>query len=219
MNADTTSAKLRRGRVENAARRRAQIIEATTASIVRHGLAGTTLATVADEAGLSQGVMVFYFKTKQALLAETLRWHYEEYRTIWQAALDRAGTDPVDRIVALARADFDPRVCNHNMLILWHAFWGESSARPLFASIADQFDSERSDMLTELCKTAEPFMQTEIWRSDQLAVSIDSLTDGLWHGMHLSPGWMTTASAMEISLRFVASAFPARTQQILASIR
>ena len=65
------------------------------AVLVRHfsafqsGTSGAS-ATVADAAGLSQGVTVFYFKTKQALLAEALRWHYEECPAIWQAALAAA---------------------------------------------------------------------------------------------------------------------------------
>ena len=128
----------RRERADNAARRRAQILDATIESIVRHGLSATTLATVADAAGLSQGVTVFYFKTKQALLAEALRWHYEEYRAVWRAALDAAPDDPVQRILALVRADFDPAICNRRTLTLWHAFWGEATARPLFAAISEE---------------------------------------------------------------------------------
>ena len=135
----------RRERADNAARRRAQILDATIESIVRHGLSATTLATVADAAGLSQGVTVFYFKTKQALLAEALRWHYEEYRAVWRAALDAAPDDPVQRILALVRADFDPAICNRRTLTLWHAFWGEATARPLFATISEEFDRERAD--------------------------------------------------------------------------
>ena len=52
----------RKERKENADKRRRQVLDATYRSIVSHGLAKTTLATVADEAGLSQGVAVFYFK-------------------------------------------------------------------------------------------------------------------------------------------------------------
>ena len=144
----------RRERADNAARRRAQILDATIESIVRHGLSATTLATVADAAGLSQGVTVFYFKTKQALLAEALRWHYEEYRAVWRAALDAAPDDPVQRILALVRADFDPAICNRRTLTLWHAFWGEATARPLFAAISEGFDRERAAALREQCEAA-----------------------------------------------------------------
>lgn len=64
----------------NVARRRKQLIDATVKSIVEHGLSATTLATVARASGLSQGTAVFYFKTKETLLAETFRHRIDDYR-------------------------------------------------------------------------------------------------------------------------------------------
>lgn len=206
----------RRERADNAARRRAQLLEAAIESIVRHGLSATTLATVADAAGLSQGVTVFYFKTKQALLADALRWQYEEYRNVWQAALDAAPADPVARILALVRADFDPAICNRRMLTLWHAFWGEATARPLFAEISEGFDRERAEALREQCAAACDLLDATVWNPDSLAVAIDSLTDGLWIRMHLDPDGMDNEAAMRITLRLVAAAFPSRTAEVLA---
>jgi AcrR family transcriptional regulator len=209
----------RRERADNAARRRAQILDATIESIVRHGLSATTLATVAEAAGLSQGVTVFYFKSKQALLAEALRWQYEEYRNVWRAALAAAPADPVARILALVRADFDPAVCNRRMLTLWHAFWGEATARPLFAEISEGFDRERAAALHEQCEDASDLLDANVWTPESLAVALDSLTDGLWIRMHLDPEGVENAEAMRITLRAVAAAFPSRHAEILASVR
>ena len=41
---------------------------------------GTTIATVAREAGLSQGIINLHFQTKERLLTETLRYLADEYR-------------------------------------------------------------------------------------------------------------------------------------------
>ena len=84
----------RKERKENADKRRGQIIEATYRSIVRNGLSGTTLASVSNEAGLSQGVAVFYFQNKQSLLGAALRHQYEIYQENWQKAVSAAGPDP-----------------------------------------------------------------------------------------------------------------------------
>ena len=206
----------RRERADNAARRRAQILEATIESIARHGLSATTLATVAEAAGLSQGVTVFYFKTKQALLAEALRWHYEEYRTVWRAAFAAAPDDPVARIVALVRADFDPAICNRRTLTLWYAFWGEATARPLFASISEGFDRERAVVLREQCEAAADLLDATAWTPATFAIAIDALTDGLWIHMHLDSEAMDTAAATRITIRAIAAAFPSRRHEILA---
>ena len=61
--------------------RRQQLIEATMTCIREYGLDGTTIAKVTQEAGLSNGIVNFYFKTKQELLSETLRSIHTEYHT------------------------------------------------------------------------------------------------------------------------------------------
>ena len=145
--AQGAEARPRKERTENAARRRGQLIEAALRSIVKNGLPGTTLATVAREAGLSQGVAVFYFQTKEGLLAAALEHHYETYEANWRAAREAAAPDPASRLAALVYGGFDPAVCGPKAQIAWHAFWGEASARPLFNEIADRFDSNRSAAL------------------------------------------------------------------------
>src|SRR3546814_1614245 len=98
MAAKAAAGRPRRERTENAAKRRRQLIEATIDSIVEHGLSATTLAPVSDGAGLSQGVAVFYFQNKQALLAETLKYNYEEYNKVGRSALAEAPDHQVEQI-------------------------------------------------------------------------------------------------------------------------
>ena len=45
--------------------RRQELIDAAITSIAEHGLARTTVARVAEAAGLSQGILSFYFDGKQ----------------------------------------------------------------------------------------------------------------------------------------------------------
>src|SRR3546814_14830278 len=81
----------------------------------------------------------------QALLAETLKYHYEEYNKVWRSALAEAPDDPVEKILALVGADLDERICNRRHLALWNSFWGEAKARPTFAEICEIYDQERSE--------------------------------------------------------------------------
>ncbi len=93
--------------------RREQLIDATMRTIARHGFARTTMAQVAKAAGLSQGIVNFYFKTKEALLYETLEHLAEEYEAVLQRALDRAGPEPVaalDTMIELRQAGGGPRI-------------------------------------------------------------------------------------------------------------
>ena len=59
--------------------RRQQLIDATIKCIAKKGLSSTTLADVAKEAGLSQGIVNLHFNSKDNLLYETLRYVSEDY--------------------------------------------------------------------------------------------------------------------------------------------
>jgi TetR/AcrR family transcriptional repressor of bet genes len=74
--------------------RQKQLIEATISSIGRHGYAGTTLNHVAGAAGLSPGIVNFYFKSKDQLLAATLAKLAEEYESFWMAAIEASRQSP-----------------------------------------------------------------------------------------------------------------------------
>ena len=202
--------------IENTARRRRQLIEAAIDSIVEYGFAATTLAKVSTAAGLSQGTAVFYFKSKEALLEETLRSHYEAYRKVWQAALEQAGDDPIDRLLALVFADFDPEICTPRNLALWISFWGETGARPRYAEICDAFDGDRDAVLKGLCEAAQELMAGPNWSVEAVMAALDTMMDGLWVRMHISPDYLSNADGRLLLARLLASVFPSRTDDIVA---
>jgi len=201
--------------VENAARRRKQLVEAAIDSIVELGMSATTLATVAKAAGLSQGVAVFYFKTKENLLVETLKHHYEEYDEIWRKAIDDAGPDVIDRLVALVFADLDPAICSARNLALWNSYWGEAAARPRFAAICDRHDKTRYDRLVALCEDARDLIAGNIWTPTVVADALDSMTDGMWIRLHITPDFMDRQQGRRILASFLATVFPTEAARIL----
>ncbi len=215
MAAKLATGRPRKERTENAATRRRQLIEATIDSIVEHGLSATTLATVSAGAGLSQGVAVFYFQNKQALLAETLKYHYEEYGKVWRSALEGAPDDPVEKILALVGADLDERICNRRHLALWNSFWGEAKARPVFAEICDRYDAEHGEVLVALCSEIADLIADPAWTPETIAEALDTLTDGMWIRMHVTPDIMDKDAGRALVGRFLATVLPARRDQIM----
>jgi AcrR family transcriptional regulator len=79
-----------------------RIVEAMRTSVARRGVAGSTFDHVAREAGVSRGLLHYYFGTKERLLAEVVR-HDADVR---MAALDeqvagaRTPDDVLVRLVA-----------------------------------------------------------------------------------------------------------------------
>lgn len=205
MTDDTTksTSKPRKERKDNADMRRRQLLDATRRSVMERGLSKTTLATVAAEAGLSQGVAVFYFKSKNGLLVETLRAHYQFYTDTWRAALDRAGPEPMDQLMALITADFSPEVCSPEALSLWFAFWGEQNFVPQYAEICREFDRDRVATIRDICGALMSGAQEA--EVNQMARWIDTLTDGFWQNLHLQPDRMTPADCLESTRAMIAA--------------
>ena len=199
---------------ENAAKRRKQLVEAAIDSIVTHGMSATTLATVSKAAGLSQGVAVFYFKSKENLLTETLKKHYEEYQAIWKRAQAAAPDDPFEQIMAIVYADLDPIICNNRNLTLWNSYWGEATARPKFAELCDYYDKERYDMLVSLCRAVEDQMVGKQWDAVSVADTLDTLTDGFWIRIHITPNFMSLKDARGVIARYLATVFPQHEARI-----
>ena len=102
----------KRGRKASKETRRQQLIEATIDSLAKRGYAETTMADVADGAGLSRGIVNFHFESKEKLLVATLQYMADEYSVHWRSALQKAGDDPARQLGALVAADFDRSICN-----------------------------------------------------------------------------------------------------------
>ena len=204
----TISKPARKERPENAARRRRQLVEATIASIAEHGLSATTLASVSRIAGLSQGVAVFYFQTKERLLTAAFEAHCMEYDQAWRTALAGAPADPVARLAALMLADMDPAICTTRNLALWHAFWAEAKTRPLFGRMSDRFDADRLQVLDQLSVEAAPRADSTLWSPRSVSTTLDAFTDGLWNRMHISAGGLSLAEAQKMLTQLLIAIFP-----------
>ncbi len=197
-----------KGRTASKAFRRQQLIDATIESIARRGFAGTTLADVADGAGLSRGIVNFHFRSKDALLEETLRYLAEEYRTTWRAALDKASPDPIDRLCAMVDVDLDPSVCNRKKIAVWYAFWGEAKSRPKYLALCGAYDREHAQALLELCQEIVRHGGYSDCDPALIAVGLAAMTDGLWQNLLLSPGDFDRKTARRACFAYLAAAFP-----------
>ena len=93
-------------------RRREQLIKATINCIAKRGIAGTTMADVTQDAGLSLGIVNLHFLSKDKLFEETLLYLSDEYEAFCANALKKAGHTAVEKLTALAELDFSPKVCD-----------------------------------------------------------------------------------------------------------
>ena len=159
--------------------RRQQLIEATIDVMARKGYSGTTMLDVAKAAGLSSGIVNFHFETKEKLLVETLKYLADEYRANWHKALNGAGSDPADKLIALLFSDFNPEICTPRKLAAWCAFWAEAQSRPTYLEHCGSNDEEYSAIVHELCRAIIKKGRYAL-SPELIGRALDALLEGLW---------------------------------------
>ena len=187
--------------------RKRQLIDATMDCIDKLGLSQTTLARIAERAGLSQGNVVFHFQSKEALLDQTLRYLRDEYIMTWQAALVTAGSDPLAQLCALIEASFAARICNRKKISVWFAFWGESRSRPKYMRICGANDKAFSDKLLALCTAIEAQHGARL-HAKTAALSIEGMIDGLWQNFLIGPAGFKRDQAIQAVFELLDTIYP-----------
>jgi len=195
-------------RTESKEKRRLQLIKATVRTIAKRGLSDTTMATVAGEAHLSQGIINLHFQSKERLLIETLRYVADDYRNAWTKALEKTGPDSAEKLAALVEVDFDRAVCDRNKIAIWFAFWGESKSRPTYRKICAERDEEYGDMLTDLCANIVSEGTYPDVDPEAVALGLSAMSEGLWLDLLVSPDSMKPEKAKNVCMAYLASVFP-----------
>ena len=185
--------------------RRQQLIDAAMSSIAEHGLANTTVARVAEAAGLSQGIMNFYFESKRALLMATLEYVESEFQRVRRETKRSAAKTPEAQLDAIIEATFDPAVCNPRYLDVWDAFWGEARAREDFNRVCSTHEiSQRKETIQFFRKIAAPEQDA------------DALGTAFFHLLEARPETLGRSKRLDLEgikhtcRAFLATVFPAR---------
>jgi TetR/AcrR family transcriptional repressor of bet genes len=189
--------------------RKRQLIEATMDCIDKLGLSQTTLARIAERVGISQGNVVFHFRSKEELLDQTLRHLSDEYRSNWLEALTAVKPDAYTQLRALVESSFTAKICNRRKISVWYAFWGESRSRPKYMRVCGDNDAAFSDQIRTLCKTLETESTARL-PAATAALSIEGMIDGLWQNFLIGPPGFKRGQAIQVVFELIDSIFPER---------
>src|ERR1700678_1994355 len=123
-----------------AEQRRAQLLRAALDAIVSRGYADTRIADVAEHAGTSPALGIYYFKTRDQLLTEPLRYSEDQwYETGLErlAAIATAAGRLAELIAMTCLPDTDPGTTTGKPTewLLWLDLWGLSPRHPGGAAV------------------------------------------------------------------------------------
>ena len=184
-------------------------------TIARRGFARTTMAHVAKGAGLSQGIVNFYFKTKENLLYETLVHLAEEYEALTSRAIERVGTDPVAALNAIIETDLGTEACTPQKVAVWLAFWAESRGRPKYRDLCAKLETDYFWQVRGFCAQINERGGYGYDDLDHIVRGWNSMINGLWVNMTIDPKTFFREQARYACRAYLASFFPAEFAPLL----
>lgn len=194
--------------------RRAEILQATRDVVLRLGFGGTRVKDVADELGVSNGLIHYHFASKDELLAETLRFaatddlsRLEETVAGGRAALDRL--DRLFRNYLPGPGDVSWR--------LWIDAWGDALRSDTMKQISQELDEAWVALLERIIREGVAAREFRCANPKASAWRVAALMDGLGLQVVLHRSTMSRAQMLEharviaaFELGLARSAFPAR---------
>lgn len=112
--------------------RREAILRAAFVVAARERLEGLTARAVAEQAGISSGLVFFHFKSRDILLEALLRWLLQ--RTLVAGELPhvaRMSGAPAERMLALLRRDVERLPRNRARVELFFDYWVLGTRQPI----------------------------------------------------------------------------------------
>ena len=154
--------------------RRPQILAAAAEVIVERGVAGTRIADVAERCGVSPPAVLYWFDSREQLLAEALTADDERFYEELEERVDGAAT-PGERMVALIETATE----GADDFALWMELWTWALRDAGLRAARERFDARWRAAIEAI--VADGIAAGEFSAADppQAALAIAALIDGL----------------------------------------
>ena len=142
---------------------RADILDAASGMVARSGDASTlTLRAVAREVGVAATSIYLHFESVEALVEELKECRFGELTAHLQQAADAAGPDPLDRLLARARAYLRFGIERPGeYAVMFAAKFGPVEGRPSHAKYADAVFRDLAAELRAVPRAGRPPMDAD----------------------------------------------------------
>jgi len=184
--------------------RESELIEATLTCIANEGMHKTTVRKIAEYAGVTNGLIRFYFANKSEIIRAAYTRLLEitfQYTSNAIAEMDEAPAS--ERLKTYIIANLSPPVVAPDSLLLWANFLPLTYSDPEMADIrrhgylevTGQFEPLIADALQA---TGRNVSETEL---HQLAMTVNAVIDGLWLEGCMSPDTVKPTELQAIALK------------------
>jgi AcrR family transcriptional regulator len=170
------------GTVKQGKDRHQEILDAAARVITERGLAETRISDIAEEAGVSPGLILYYFDSKDRLLAEALTFANDQFylRTSREIRRIPSARDQLRRLVDLSVPGYLPEFDRLDEWALWIEVWVRALRDAEMAKDREVLDQRWRAQLADLIRDGQAggeFTSTE--DASELALRLQTLIDGL----------------------------------------
>jgi len=185
--------------------RREQMLRAALEVIAERGYADTRIADVAERIGISPALVIYYFKTKDQLLTESIRyldniWYADGQRRMAELPTAAARIEEIVAMSCLPEADAEPR----SSWTLWLDFWTLAARNPEVAGLRQRDDERWREMVSSLVTQGQQAGEFRVVDADNFAVLLCSLLDGLAIQIALNDPVVGPKRAFDLCMQFIA---------------
>jgi len=185
--------------------RREQMLRAALDVIAERGYAESRIADVAERAGTSPALVIYYFKTKDQLLTEAIRfsedsWYEAGMRRMAQIPTAAGKLEEIVAMTCLPEADSEP----DSSWALWLDLWAQAVRHPEVAGVRQKFDERWRELICSLVVAGQEAGEFGPVDPVDFAVLMSALLDGLAVQIALADPAVDANRAFELSMRFAA---------------
>ena len=172
--------------------RQLQLIRSTYRLIGERGVDRASLREIAQTAGMSKGLIPYYFKTKENLILATMRWALSETADRITRAMAAART-PEDKIVAMVDAIFIEPEANRRFHVAYLDLVGHAARRRTYMELRATFDGIVNSLNAGVIRSGAAQGAFVVDDVGEAAMALRALVDGLflqwlqeddWRGEH-----------------------------------
>lgn len=176
--------------------RRIELIEAAHRIFIRDGLKGLTTTRICNEAGMSQGILTYYFKDKDEVLFEMVR-HANRILMDDVVVRLRDARTRWDRIIAVIDGNFPETRFDRNTANAWVSFYAEAAHNERYARLQRLFYRR---LHSNLASALKPVLRTE--EIAPFVLGFAAMLDGIWLRRGHSDADITLAQGKQLLARY-----------------
>ena len=165
------------------ARARQRLIEACISALHIYGPSRTTVSRVVAIAGLSPGIVRFYFNSKAAMLVAALEYLAAEFEQRVLNPVAALKHSPVVALGLLVELYLDPEIASPRKVSVWYSFWGEASSRQEYLDICGGKDEAFAQLVHELVGTLIAQTGSRHLDTGGVALGLIGVLEVLWQGI------------------------------------